>query len=249
MKVLSGHVNRLIGQAMHTYDMLADGDKVMVAVSGGVDSLVLVWLLEHWRHKAPINYELLAVHLDMGFEEGTLDEVDIRLQGLPVESYMEYTDFGKQALITKDGKSGCFHCAKQRRNRLFSLAQEKGYNKIAFGHHKEDIIETFFLNLLYSGNLSTLVPRQDLFGGKLAIIRPLALLMKKEIVHIAKILNLSPVENPCPLATESKRQEVRDLITDLTAKNENFSSNIFAALSNPKTDYLLTAIKNKGASK
>jgi tRNA 2-thiocytidine biosynthesis protein TtcA len=231
---------------MHAYNMLADGDNVLVAVSGGVDSLVLLWLLHHWRHKAPIHYELLAVHLDMGFEPGTWEAVEDRLRAQPVEYFLERTDYGRRALAANDGKHGCYHCAKQRRNRLFDLAQAKGCNKIAFGHHQEDIIETFFLNLLYSGNLSTMVPRQDLFDGRLALIRPLALLEKSQILAIAADLKLKAVANPCPLAQNSKREEIRNLLQTLAAKDKKIMPSIFAALANIKPDYLLTRLMDKG---
>jgi len=227
---------------MHAYDMLAEGDRVLIAVSGGVDSLVLLWLLHHWRLKAPIHYDLLAVHLDMGFTPGTGQAVEERLRQQPVDYFLERTDFGRRVLAAEDGRSGCYHCARQRRNRLFDLARARGCNKIAFGHHQEDIIETFFLNLLYSGNLSTMVPRQDLFGGRLALLRPLALLEKSQIQAIAAGLNLNAVANPCPLAKETKREEVRNLLQTLAAKDKKIMPSIFAALANVKPDYLLTRL-------
>lgn len=231
---------------MHAYDMLTDGDRVLVAVSGGVDSLVLLWLLHYWRRKAPIHFDLLAVHLDMGFESGTWQEVEERLRDQPVEYFLERTDFGSRALASKDGGNGCHLCARQRRNRLFDLARARGCNKIAFGHHREDVIETFFLNLLYSGNLSTMVPRQDLFGGRLALIRPLALLEKSQINAIAASLKLIAVANPCPLAQDSKREEVRALMGTLAAKDKRIMPSIFAALAHVKPDYLLTRLGDKG---
>jgi tRNA 2-thiocytidine biosynthesis protein TtcA len=244
---LDPRANHLVGQAMHAYNMLAEGDRVLVAVSGGIDSLVLLWLLHHWRQKAPIHYNLLAVHLDMGFEPGTLQAVADRLRTQPVEYILEQTDFGRRANEGKNRQNNCYHCAKQRRNRLFDLARERGCTKIAFGHHREDLIETFFLNLLYSGNLSTMVPRQDLFNGRLALIRPLALLEKTHIKTIAEGLHIEAVPNPCPLAHDSKREEVRSLLQSLRDKDSRILPNIFAALANVKPNYLLTNL-SKGAN-
>jgi len=224
---------------MHDYNMLADGDRVLLAVSGGIDSLVMSWLLDHWQRKAPISYTLLAANLDMGFgeDEPRLMEEQFKILGIP---YMiERTDFGVQAMKEENGKSGCFHCAKKRRNRLFALAQEKGCNKIALGHHKEDIIETLFLNMFYSGNLSTMVPRQELFNGKLALIRPLAYLEKEQIRSLGAEIGVTPVPNPCPLSEDSKRGTVRTLLNDLYQQDDRLKSNIFAALGNVKHDYLL----------
>jgi len=239
---LNKQTNRLIGRALHDYAMLNNNDRVMVAVSGGIDSLVLLNILKNWQLKAPIKYDLLAVHLDMGFGENESELVTRQLDRLGVEYLVEKTNIGARSLAADKGRSTCFHCSRQRRNRLFELAQEKNFNKVALGHHKEDIIETFFINMMYSGNLSTMVPRQDLFEGKLALIRPMAYLEKKEIKKAGKDWGIKPVDNPCPLSTKSKRQEVRDLLESIYKKDGSIKSTIFSSLANPKPDYLL---KNK----
>jgi len=232
------HSNRLIGRALHDYRMLADGDQVLVAVSGGIDSLVLCHVLALWQRKAPIHYRLLAVHLDMGFGADTAAlAAQLALTGLP--HLIEQTDFGKNALATEEGKNGCYHCARQRRNRLFALAREHQCTKLAFGHHREDLIETFFLNLLYSGNLSTMVPHQELFDGGLALIRPLAYLDKDQICELGALFGVTPVANPCPLASGSKREAMRTMLASLYAHNPRFKSNIFAALGHVRPEYLL----------
>lgn len=235
-------LNHLVGRAMHLYQMLADGDRVMIAVSGGIDSLVLSWLLKEWRRKAPIRYELLAVHLDMGFGGVEYDLVKEQLRRIDLPMLLERTDFGHKALIAENGKSGCYHCARQRRNRLFSLAQEHHCNKLAFGHHQEDIIETFFLNLFYGGNLSAMAPKQELFGGRLALIRPLAMVEKKRIVELGQSLGITPVANPCPLAANSRREEIRTWLTPMYEKDPALKSTIFSSLANVRTDYLLNPL-------
>jgi len=224
---------------MHDYAMLAEGDRVLVAVSGGIDSLVLTWLLAHWQRKAPIRYSLLAAHLDMGFDGDAAELVEEQLHRLRVPFLIERTDFGPRALTAENGRNGCFHCAKKRRNRLFDLAREKGCNKVALGHHQEDIIETFFLNMFYSGNLSTMVPRQELFDGRLALLRPMAYLEKDQIRALGADLDIRPVANPCPLSETSKRSTVRTLLGRLYAEDARLKGNIFAALGNIRPDYLL----------
>jgi tRNA 2-thiocytidine biosynthesis protein TtcA len=246
--VLTSDVNQRVGRAMHMYDMLRHGDRVLVAVSGGVDSLVLAWLLDSWRRKAPIDYELLAVHLDMGFGAAESESpAALELERLAIPSLIERTDFGMRALAAENGKSTCYHCSRQRRTRLFDLAREKNMTKIAFGHHKDDILETFFLNLLYSGNISTMVPKQDLFGGSLSIIRPLAFIEKEEIFNIAAGLDIKPVKNPCGLDGSSKRQEVRKMLSSLYQGNPKAKANIFAALGNIRPDYLLNTAADPNA--
>ena len=239
MGVLSKSVNRKIGQAMHDYSMLADGDQVLIAVSGGVDSLVLAWILNYWQHKAPIRYSISAIYIDNGFDSGTSEKVKEQLRKINVQCQVKKTDFWERAAAAENGKSACFHCAKLRRNLLFSIAEQHDFNKIAFGHHKDDILETFFINLLYAGNISTMVPRQELFGGRINIIRPMAYLEKKDIQNIAKKVNITPVKNPCPKDSDSKRQEARKVVASLSNLDPNVKSNIFAALSNIRPGYQL----------
>lgn len=231
-------LNRLIGQAMHTYNMLDDGDTVLIAVSGGIDSLVLAAILQEWQKKAPITYTISAIHLDMGFEGADIVPSiagQFKKMHLPLE--IEWTAFGRSAVSNE--KSGCFHCARNRRSRLFALARDKKCNKLALGHHKEDIIETFFINLLYSGNISTMVPSQPLFNGNLTVIRPLAFLDKEQVATLGRHFELKASENPCPLSGTTKRETVRRLLGDLYNKDEHIKGNIFAALSNVRQDYLL----------
>jgi tRNA 2-thiocytidine biosynthesis protein TtcA len=239
MSILSKAANRSIGQAMHSYTMLADTDRVLIAVSGGVDSLVLAWILNHWQHKAPIRYEILAAYIDNGFDSSTGDKVAEQLRNIGVPFLIEKTDFWHRAAAAEEGKSICYHCARLRRNRLFAIAEEQGFNKIGFGHHKDDILETFFINLLYAGNISTMVPKQKLFDGRIHIIRPMAYLEKKDIVEIAAAASIVPVKNPCPQDNDSKRQEARRVVAELSALSPKVKSNIFAALSNIRHGYLL----------
>lgn len=233
-------INRLIGQAMHTYRMLDDGDRVMIAVSGGIDSLVLTAVLSLWQKKAPISYTLFPVHIDMGFKGAETESITRQLARLVGgDMTIVRTTFGPDALAEEE-RGGCFRCARNRRTSLFSMAREKGYNKLALGHHKEDIIETFFINLLYSGNLSTMVPNQSLFNGNLTVIRPLAYLDKDQIRQLASSFGLTPVANPCPLSGATKREHVRRLLDDLYRQDPHIKGNIFSALANVRPEYLLT---------
>ncbi|OGQ94151.1 MAG: hypothetical protein A2521_12960 [Deltaproteobacteria bacterium RIFOXYD12_FULL_57_12] len=238
--VLTRDVNRRIGRAMHDYAMLADGDTVLVAVSGGVDSLVLAWLLQEWRRKAPIRYQLLAVHIDNGFAGETGPAVARQLEHLRIPLLIEKTEFGPQAFAAEDGRSICFHCTRQRRKRLFEIASEQQANKIAFGHHRDDLLETFLLNLFYSGNLSTMVPCLKIFDDRVSLIRPMAYLEKGEIREIAATLGIQPVKNSCPQDSNSRRQEVRALLQSLHEKDPAIKANIFHAMGNVRDGYLLS---------
>jgi tRNA 2-thiocytidine biosynthesis protein TtcA len=232
--MLPAKVNRLIGQAFAHYDMIRDGDRILVAVSGGIDSLVLCWLLQFWQKKAPVSYRLLAVHLDMGFDSTSHELVGAELERLSIGFHIDrFTP-----AIPVDQLDGCYHCARQRRNRLFELAEQFRCNRVAFGHHMEDMLETFFLNLCFSGNISTMLPRQELFGGKLSIIRPMAYLEKKHIIDLGQQLGIRPVSNPCRFSEKNKRHQIRQTLPSLYAMAPAVKSNIFAALANVRTDYL-----------
>lgn len=237
--ILPRQINRRIGRAMHDYGMLSDCDRVLVAVSGGVDSMVLAWLLRMWQKKAPISYFVHAVNIDSGFrgpEKDTVrpsERIGAQMKNFGVDFSVE------KGRVSSEDKQSCFFCARQRRNQLFELAREGGYTKLALGHHKDDLVETLFLNMLYSGNISTMVPRQDLFGGKLSLIRPLAYLEKTEIRGIADKLGIRPVDNLCPLAGDTRREEVRRILADIYRDVPGAKSSIFASLANIREEYVL----------
>jgi len=252
-RIIPVQVNRRIGQAMQNYAMLSHGDCVLVAVSGGVDSLVLAWLLQMWLRKAPISYSLRVVNIDMGFrgaedDANPVDEISRQLHrfGIPLlvapagKTAAELAP-ASAAMDPGQGRSEqtCFLCARQRRHQLFELARDYGCNKIAFGHHKDDLIETLFLNMFYSGNLSTMVPKQKLFDGRLALIRPLAYVEKHEIKAIAEKLGIVPVDNFCPLAGTTRREHVRRLLQNMYAQDPAIKASIFAAMANVREGYLL----------
>lgn len=242
MTVIKKEVNRLVGQAIHSYTMLEDRDSILVAVSGGQDSMLCLWFLIHWLRKAPITYRLVPVYLDMGFKPAWIHDFESYLRKQNLSFYIEETDYG---LIAHDdrnrGKSPCFICSMNRRKRLFELAEILGCNKIAMGHNLDDLIETFFVNILYTGEISTMVPFQEMFGGRLTIIRPLALVEKHKIAKLSSRLHLPVFKNPCPSSVKSKRSEIREWIETLSRRDPAVRGNVRRAMGRVKKEYLLVS--------
>lgn len=227
--------------------MLKPEDKVLVALSGGEDSIVLLYFLNEWRSKIRPSYYLIGVHLDMNFPK---DEMNYQrginwlkdfCSYLKVDFLFEKTDCGRQALeaFEKKTTSPCFVCSWHRRKHLFKLAEKLGANKIAFGHHLDDMITTFFINLFYNGEISTILPVQEMFKGKLFLIRPLILVEKELISRFVKNQGWQVLENPCPFTKATKRTYIENFLKEkVYPLDPKIKKNIAHAMFNPKLEYL-----------
>jgi tRNA 2-thiocytidine biosynthesis protein TtcA len=241
------HLKKWLEKAVMDYRMIEAGDRVLIGVSGGSDSLVLLDLLNSPMIFVP-PFSLLAVNIDLGFDpayEGyRLLENDLKENGY---SYvMEKTDFGPLSHSDFNKKNPCFLCSRLRRKRIFEIAAERGCNKIAFAHHRDDIIETLLINMFYAREISTMMPNQEIFGGRLHIIRPLAYLREDLVKKYAKQRRFPIIENRCPTSKISRRLYIKNLLHDLEKDNKDIRDNIFKSMSHVKMDYLLTKAKKIG---
>ncbi|MBW2410891.1 MAG: tRNA 2-thiocytidine(32) synthetase TtcA [Deltaproteobacteria bacterium] len=232
-------LNRSVGKALHRYDLIADGDRIIVGLSGGKDSLTLMHMLSERQARVPVAYELFAVHIDPGFEGGFSEPLEVYCEKQGFSLRVEYTDYGLKGHSPENRENPCFLCSRLRRKRLFEIADELGCSKIALGHNKDDIIETLFMNIFYAGEISTMVPSQSFFDDRFTVIRPLAFADKSLIKSFANDQKFPEFINPCPSATNSKRQEIRSLLKDLYRRNNKIKGNIFRAMSHVRMDYLL----------
>jgi tRNA 2-thiocytidine biosynthesis protein TtcA len=161
---------------------------------------------------------------------------------LEVQKEMEKTGLVlhvEKSLPLLDEERTCFSCSKLRRKQLFDLASRFKCNKIAFGHHKDDLLETLFLNMFYSGNISTMVPKQELFDGRLSVIRPLAYIEKQEVMAIAEKVGLVAVNNLCPLAGDTRREQVQKMLQNIYGQIPGAKASLFASMKNVREGYML----------
>lgn len=233
-------INRQVGQAIHRYDMISKGDRILVGLSGGKDSLTLMWTLSERLRRVTVAYEVVAVYIDPGFDGGFGEDLAQYCRQMGYRFQWERTDFGLRAHGAENRENPCFLCSWNRRKRLFEIADEKGCNKLALGHHKDDIIETLFLNICYAGEISTMKPVQPFFNGLFTVIRPLVFVEENLISRFARQQNFPRFENPCPSASDSKRSELKNLLDGLYKSNKKIRGNIFRAIRHVNPEYLFT---------
>ena len=239
MGFVAKEMKRLAGKAIHTRNMIKDGDHVLVAVSGGKDSLALLWLLRERIRRIPIEYKVTAVHVDPGFGADNASRMETFFSEHGFEFKIIKSDIGPSAHGPENRENPCFLCSRLRRKLLFEMADERGCNLIAMGHHKDDIIETFFLNVFFGASVSTMQPVQELFDGKLTLIRPLYLIDEDLVRRYVKFMGWPEIELGCPTSGSSKRQEIKSMLNGFYRSNKKVKGNIFHALQNVNPEYLL----------
>lgn len=242
MKNLHEFVRKNMELAINDFGMIAAGDRVAVGLSGGADSFVLLHLLNSPKVYVPNDIFLLVVHIDLGFSDASARhladlEVYLKTKNLPYQ--IEKTEIGPYAHSEANKLNPCFLCSRKRRQRLFEIANQHQCRKIALGHHKDDIIETFLINIFYGREVSTMLPKQEFFKGEFHIIRPLAYLEEKIIKKYAAEQNLPSFPNYCPTGENSKRKYVKNLLQQLEHDYRGVKKNIYKAMKNVKPEYLL----------
>ena len=234
---------RLTGQAITQFNMIEAGDKVMVCLSGGKDSYSLLDVLLLLRERAPIDFDLVAVNLDQkqpGFPEEVLPEYLSR-KGVPfhIEAQDTYS-IVKRVMV--EGKTMCSLCSRLRRGILYRVAGELGATKIALGHHRDDILSTFFLNLFYGGRLKAMPPKLVSDDGKHIVIRPLAYVEEPDLARYAEVKAFPIIPcNLCGSQVNLKRQEIKRMLTEWQKRYPGRVENTFNALSRVTPSHLMDA--------
>ena len=216
------------------YNMIKDGDKIAVGVSGGKDSVTLLKLLAEYRRFCPQQFELIAISVDLSFDGKQTDFSPIKqlCDSLNVEYFIEKTDIGPIVFDVRKESNPCALCSKMRKGALNTLAKEKGCNKIALGHHADDMIDTFLLSLFYEGRLSTFAPKSYLDKIDLTLIRPMIMIKESDVKSYSKTLPI--VDSCCPANKVTKREYVKDAVKQIGSEIPNVRDMMFTALTHPE---------------
>jgi tRNA 2-thiocytidine biosynthesis protein TtcA len=228
-----------VGRGINQLEMIKDNDAVIIGISGGKDSLALALSLALRKKWLPVSYRLEAVQIL--WKEYPLTERQHKdfedyfgMLGIPYK-VLEASMFAPD---TKGKRFSCYICSRNRKRILFNYAEEQNTFKVALGHHKDDIIQTTLMNMAYQGTLAAMMPRQQFFGGKFEIIRPMALCFEEQIIRIAEEFALPVVSIGCPYRDDSARMDMKPIVAALEKINKGSKENMYKALFNIKTEYL-----------
>ena len=248
-------MQKLLGisrRAIADYGMISDGDKIAIGISGGKDSVTLLAVLAHYKKFSTEKFDLIAINIDLGFEDTSQVEVQALkdyCKSIDVELIIHKTDIANVIFNERKEKSPCSLCSKMRRGALNTIALEHGCNKLALGHHADDILETMLMSLFYEGRFSTFSPVSYMDRTGMTLIRPFLYAEEKCISSTAKKLNLPIVHNPCPKDKHSVRTDMKDFISDIDFKKRGTKQLMLGAIFNPERNNLWDTSLPKGYEK
>lgn len=227
-------LRRQLGKAVMDYGMISQGDRIMVCLSGGKDSFAMLELLLSLKRSAPVDFELIAVNLDQKQPGFPADVLPRYLDGLGIEWHViEKDTFSVVQRLVPEGKTTCGLCSRLRRGTLYEFARKHGMTRIALGHHLDDIVETFFLNLFHGGTLKAMPPKLKSDCGRHIVIRPLAYCRERDLARLAEIRDYPII--PCNLCGSQpglERQAVKQMLAEWERIQPGRTLNTFRALSN-----------------
>jgi len=219
-----------VRRAVDDYDMIQEGDRVAVGVSGGKDSMLLLLALNHLKSFYPKHFELSAVTIELGFEGMDFTPVKDMCAQLNIPYACLKTDIKEIVFDVRREDNPCSLCAKMRRGALNDYLRENGIGKLALGHHFDDAVETFMMSLLFEGRISCFRPVTYLDRSGVTQIRPLVYAGEQKIANLAQALELPVVENPCPQDKASKRWEIKQMLKTMSVDYPDMKSKIFGAM-------------------
>lgn len=227
-------------KAVDDFELVKDGDKIAIGVSGGKDSLLLAKLFHELKKDRRRNFEFKAVSLNPGFREEDLNNFKNNLERLNIDCEIITTNIWEIA-NEKAKDYPCFLCAKMRRGILYTKVEEMGFNKLTLGHHFDDVIETTLINMFYAGTLKTMTPKVSSTSGKLELIRPLIYVKENDIIDYTKTNGIRAMNCGCTIEagkTSSKRKEIKNMLAELEEKNPGIKQSVFNSMKNINLDYV-----------
>jgi tRNA 2-thiocytidine biosynthesis protein TtcA len=246
LEKLEKRIKHLTGRAVMDFSLIEEGDRIMVAISGGKDSWALLHVLNELRKRAPIDFSLVAVNIDQGYRGFRQDVVEDFVEGQGYEYHMEVYDIA--SIVEEKVEAGgtpCSLCARLRRGALYGYAEKYNCNKIALGHHLDDMIETLLLNQFFVGKLASMAPKLQADDGKNIVIRPLIYVTEKDIIEFVGLKKFPIVCCQCPLMCgetvhgDFKRRMVKQLIQTLEKKIPNIKQSLLTSMTNVSRTHLL----------
>ncbi len=225
-----------VRRAVDDYGMIDEGDRIAVGVSGGKDSLTLLSTLAQLRRFYPKKFEVVAITVDMGFEGSDFSAITDFCEKLGVEYKIEKTDIAKIIFDVRRESNPCSLCAKMRRGCLHAAAVAAGCNKVALGHHYDDAVETFMMNLFFEGRLGCFSPKSYLSNRKIHLIRPLLYATEKDVQYFTRRQELPVVKSLCPEDHATERENMKNLLADIERNNKGLKHRIFHAMCKGEID-------------
>lgn len=219
-------------KAVDDYGMIQSGDKIAVGISGGKDSLTMLYALKHLQRFYPNKFDLVAITVNLGYKEFDLSKIQALCEEFEIPYYVVNTDIAKIIFEDRKEHSPCSLCAKMRKGALNDKAKELGCNKVAYAHHKDDIIETMMLSLIYEGRFYSFAPVTYLDRMELTVIRPMMYVPEVDVIGFQNRFQLPVEKNPCPQDGVTRREYVKQLIRQLNIDNPGVKNRMFTAITN-----------------
>lgn len=221
-----------VRKAVDDYNMINEGDRIAVGISGGKDSLTLLYALHGLRRFYPKHFDIHAVTVDLGFDNLNLDKIKALCQELDVEYTIVRTDIAKIIFEDRKEENPCSLCAKMRKGALNQAIKEAGCGKVAYAHHKDDIVETMLMSLIFEGRFHTFAPVTYLDRMQLTVIRPLMYMNEVDVIGFVRKYDVPVVKSPCPADGYTKREYVKNLLRQINQENPGVKERMFTAIRN-----------------
>lgn len=225
-------VYSFVRKAVDDYHMIEENDKIAVGISGGKDSLTLLYALSGLRRFYPKHFDIHAVTVDLGFNNLNLDKIKALCKELDVEYTIVKTDIAQIIFEERKETNPCSLCAKMRKGALNTAIKEAGCNKVAYAHHKDDVVETMLMSLIFEGRFHTFSPVTYLDRMDLTVIRPLMYMNEADVIGFVNKYNVPVVKSPCPADGNTKREYVKNLLRDINLETPGVKARMFTAIQN-----------------